>query len=60
MNMLIVLISGDDRNFRMQFDLYGKLQPFFLCLELSINKSKLNFSEEFKLAFSVPMLYMSS
>ncbi len=50
---LIFPESGDDdRSFRMQFNLIGKLQPFFLFLELSIIKIKV-------LAFSVPVLYMS-
>jgi hypothetical protein len=37
-------ISSDDRNFRMSFDFYCKamqavaVQPFFLELELSMNK----------------------
>ena len=43
MYMSLVLISGDDRSFRRQFNLYGKLQPLFLFLELSINKIEVQF-----------------
>ena len=42
---LIVAISGNDGNFRMQFDFYGKMQPFILFWELSINKIKESFHQ---------------
>jgi hypothetical protein len=49
--MLIVLMSGDDRNFRMQFNSYGKLQPFSLFLQLSIKKIEEQFLQRNQASF---------